>query len=81
MAGEQRPNSRELNVLEKLCLGQPLPLARLAGAGAKTFEFMVEKGWIERTYYMRNGIAEDAFQITDVGNKIWDDNYKRHPNT
>lgn len=70
-----RPSSRELRVLKKLGLGTVEDPANLVGAGPKTLEGMLSKGWIERAYDAYYGV--DGFRLTEAGDAVWDENYRR----
>lgn len=70
-----RPNFRELNVLKRLGLNTVESPANLVGAGAKTLAALLSKGWIERAYDEYYGV--DGFRLTEAGNAVWEQNYRR----
>lgn len=65
-----RPNNRELKVLEYLCLGNVEELASMPHIGMGTITPMIQKGWIVEAhddYYGRDG-----FKITADGNEVFE---------
>jgi DNA-binding PadR family transcriptional regulator len=56
------PNHFERSILQKLRLGNELPLTKLpAPAGRTTIQKLLEKGWIER------GRSSRSYRITELG--------------
>jgi len=64
-----RPNWRELNVLQELCLGSVEPSANFRDAGKQTIAGMIAKGWIEEGVCEHYGV--EGYRITEAGTAIF----------
>lgn len=60
-----RPNSREMKVLQGLCLGDIEDEAHFPFVGRKTFDAMIGKGWIEPATCETYGTV--GYRITSDG--------------
>lgn len=64
-------NTRELKVLQALSLGDIEDGDHFGGIGAKTFQGLLEKGWIEQSY--DDVYGTDGYKITAAGEAILDE--------
>ncbi|SNT37630.1 hypothetical protein [Tropicimonas sediminicola] len=70
-----KPNNRELKVLDYLCLGNVEELAAMPHIGMGTIAPMIQKGWIEEAhdaYYGRHG-----YKITQKGSEVFEVFFRR----
>lgn len=77
-----KPNFREMKVLHDLCLGNIEPSSYFLGAGPKTLEALLSKGWIVRAHDEIYDV--DGYKITAAGSEAFDrasDPSRRKPGT
>jgi hypothetical protein len=65
---DRKPNSRELKVLRHFVGSYIERPGAFPGAGEKTFEAMVAKGWI--VWVDSPETNESGYRITDAGEKV-----------
>jgi hypothetical protein len=65
LRGTDIPNAKEMKVLRGLCLGDIEEEAHFANVGRKTFDGLLNKGWIEHATDETYGTV--GFRITPSG--------------
>jgi hypothetical protein len=59
-----------MKVLQGLCLGTVEESAYFPGVGAKTFQALIDKGWIKEAYDPTYGVQ--GYRITEEGSAVYD---------